>query len=163
MAEESKCFNGYAFHLDTEKEEREKGFTIQSNTAELFTDTYHYTVTDAPGRDKYIYNMITGAVAADVALLMVPARGWELALTDEGGELGGIGHAERERSRTHAELLRSLGVTQLIVGINQMDDIMWDEAKFEEIKGQCQRLLKHIGFRREIPFIPYLVFLVTTS
>ena len=75
MAEEKgKSSFGFAYYLDTCKEERERGVTIQCNTKEFFTDKYHYTIVDAPGHKDYIKNMITGSATADVGLLLVPAE-----------------------------------------------------------------------------------------
>ena len=59
MAEEKgKSSFGFAYYLDTCKEERDRGVTIQCNTKEFFTDKYHYTIVDAPGHKDYIKNMV---------------------------------------------------------------------------------------------------------
>jgi len=158
MAEEKgKSSFGFAYYLDTCKEERERGVTIQCNTKEFFTDKYHYTIVDAPGHKDYIKNMITGSATADVGLLLVPAEkgGFEAAIAKADPKLG----VEEGQTRQHARLLYLLGVEQLIVGVNKMDACNWDEGRFTEIKEEFVKMLQMIGFKpKKVPFIPYSGF-----
>merc|ERR1712146_261025 len=158
MAEEKgKSSFGYAYYLDTCKEERERGVTIQCNTKEFFTDKYHYTIVDAPGHKDYIKNMITGSATADVGMLLVPAEkgGFEAAIAKADAKLG----VEEGQTRQHARLLYLLGVEQIIVGINKMDACNWSEDRFKEIKDEFVKMIQMIGYKpKKVPFIPYSGF-----
>jgi elongation factor 1-alpha len=155
--EKGKSSFGFAYYLDTCKEERERGVTIQCNTKEFFTKKYHYTIVDAPGHKDYIKNMITGSATADVGLLLVPAEkgGFEAAIAKADPKMG----VEEGQTRQHARLLYLLGVDQIIVGVNKMDACGWSEERFEEIKSEFVKMLQMIGFKpKKVPFIPYSGF-----
>lgn len=158
MAEEKgKSSFGFAYYLDTCKEERERGVTIQCNTKEFFTKNYHYTIVDAPGHKDYIKNMITGSATADVGMLLVPAErgGFEAAIAKADAKAG----IEEGQTRQHARLLYLLGVEQIIVGINKMDSCNWSEERFNEIKDEFTKMLQLIGYKpKKVPFIPYSGF-----
>merc|ERR1711871_1113034 len=105
----------FAFFMDRQKEERERGVTISCTTKEFFTDKWHYTIIDAPGHRDFIKNMISGAAQADVCLLMVPADGNFTAAIQKGNHKGG---EMQGKTRQHARLINLLGVKQLLVGVN---------------------------------------------
>jgi elongation factor 1-alpha len=108
----------FAFYMDRQKEERERGVTISCTTKEFFTNKWHYTIIDAPGHRDFIKNMISGAAQADVCLLMVPADGNFTTAIQKGDHKA----AEIQgQTRQHARLINLLGVKQLIVGVNKMD------------------------------------------
>jgi elongation factor 1-alpha len=156
-AERGKSSFGFAYYLDTCKEERERGVTIQCNTKEFFTEKYHFTIVDAPGHKDYIKNMITGSATADVGLLLVPAEkgGFESAIAKADAKLG----VEEGQTRQHARLLYLLGVEQIMVGVNKMDACDWSEDRFNEIKDEFVKMLQLIGFKpKKVPFIPYSGF-----
>ena len=152
--ENGKSSFGFAYFLDTNKEERTRGVTIKANTKDFYTDKYHYTIVDAPGHKDYIKNMITGSAGADVGLLLVPAEkgGFESAIAKADPKMG----VEEGQTRQHARLLYLLGVEQIIVGVNKMDASGWSEERFEEIKAEFTKMLQLIGFKpKKVPFIPY--------
>jgi len=148
----------FAFYMDRQKEERERGVTIACTTKEFFTPTKHYTVVDAPGHRDFIKNMLTGASQADVALLMVPADGnftTSIARGDhKAGEVQG-------QTRQHAVLINLLGVKQLLVGVNKMDcDVAkYGQPRYDEVKNEMKEMLVKIGWKKDfvddsVPVIP---------
>jgi elongation factor 1-alpha len=148
----------FAFYMDTQKEERERGVTIACQTKEFYTPKYHYTIIDAPGHKDFIKNMITGASQADVAVVMVPADGNFITSVAKGNHKEGIVQGQ---TRQHALLLKLLGIKQLIVCVNKMDEKQagYKEERFTEIKTEMQRMLKQVGWtktevEKEIPVIP---------
>jgi len=128
----------YAWVLDQLKDERERGVTIDLAFQKFETPKYFYTLIDAPGHRDFIKNMITGASEADGAVLVVSAKKGE-----EDVALGPGGQA-----REHAFLLRTLGVNQLVVIINKMDDqtVKYSEQRFNEAKQDVENLLKTVGY-----------------
>eukprot|EP01060_Flectonema_neradi_P012071 TRINITY_DN189_c1_g1_i12.p1 TRINITY_DN189_c1_g1~~TRINITY_DN189_c1_g1_i12.p1 ORF type:complete len:490 (+),score=147.72 TRINITY_DN189_c1_g1_i12:56-1471(+) len=148
----------FAFYMDRQKEERERGVTIACTTKEFFTDKWHYTVIDAPGHRDFIKNMITGASQADVALLMVPADGNFVSAIARGNHKAG---EIQGQTRQHARLINLLGVKQLVVGINKMDcDVAkYKEERFNEIKEEMKSMLIKTGWKKDfveksVPVIP---------
>jgi elongation factor 1-alpha len=147
----------FAYYMDTCKEERERGVTIQCNTKEFHTENYHYTIVDAPGHKDYIKNMITGSGCADAGLILVPAEkgGFEAAIAKADAKQG----IEEGQTRQHARLLFLLGIEQIIVGVNKMDSCNWDEVRFTEIKEEFVKMITLIGFKpKKVPVIPYSGF-----
>lgn len=147
----------FAFYMDKGKEERARGVTIECATKEFFTDSYHYTIVDAPGHRDYIKNMISGAGCADVALLLVPAErgGFEKAIARGNHKTGEV----QGQTRQHARLLNLLGVNQLIVGVNKMDSCGWSEERFTEIKEEMTKMITSAGYKADrVPIIPYSGF-----
>jgi elongation factor 1-alpha len=137
----------YAWVLDQLKDERERGVTIDLAFQRFETPKYFYTLIDAPGHRDFIKNMITGASEADAAVLVVSAKKGE-----EDVALGPGGQA-----REHAFLLRTLGVTQLVVLINKMDDqtVKYSEQRYNEAKQDVENLLKTVGYDiKKINMIP---------
>ncbi len=105
------------------------------------------TVIDAPGHRDFVKNMITGASQADAAVLFASAKKGEFE--------AGIGAGGQ--TREHAFLAFTLGIRQLIVAVNKMDDISvnYSKERYEEIKNEVSRMLRMVGFKVEkINFIP---------
>lgn len=137
----------YAWVLDNLKEERERGLTIDLRFLKFETKRYYFTVIDAPGHRDFVKNMITGASQADGAILFISAKRGEFE--------AGIGPGGQ--TREHAFLAFTLGVRQLIVAVNKMDDVSvnWNKERYEEIRNEVSRMLKMVGYKAEkIPFVP---------
>ena len=137
----------FAWVMDHLKEERERGVTIDVAHRRFDTDKYYFTIIDAPGHRDFVKNMITGASQADCALLVVSAKKGEFE--------AGIGPGGQ--TREHAYLAKTLGVDQIVVAVNKMDDpsVNWSKERYEEIKKEVSALLKTIGYRLEkVPFVP---------
>eukprot|EP00887_Chlorella_sp_A99_P001078 scaffold14.g1078.t1 len=145
----------FAFYMDRQKEERERGVTISCTTKEFFTDKFHYTIIDAPGHRDFIKNMISGAAQADVCLLMVPADGNFTTAIQKGDHKA----AEIQgQTRQHARLLNLLG---LIVGVNKMDSDTagYREERYNEIRDEMRHMLVRVGWKgdfveKSVPILP---------
>ncbi len=160
--ENGKSTFAFAYYLDQRDDERARGITIDCATKEFFTKTKHYSVVDAPGHKDFIKNMVNGASTADVAILMVPAElgGFEKAIASLNREEGQV----EGQTRQHAQLCNLIGIRQLIVCVNKMDDpsVNFSEARFNEIKDEVCRMLAQAGYGmgksdkvlEKIPFIP---------
>uniref|UniRef100_A0A671DXA2 HBS1-like protein n=1 Tax=Rhinolophus ferrumequinum TaxID=59479 RepID=A0A671DXA2_RHIFE len=140
-----KASFAYAWVLDETGEERERGVTMDVGMTKFETTTKVITLMDAPGHKDFIPNMITGAAQADVAVLVVDASRGEF---EAGFETGG-------QTREHGLLVRSLGVTQLAVAVNKMDQVNWQQERFQDITGKLGHFLKQAGFKEsDVAFIP---------
>ncbi|KAM3855092.1 HBS1-like protein isoform 4-T4 [Vipera latastei] len=140
-----KASFAYAWVLDETGEERQRGVTMDVGMTKFETKTKIITLMDAPGHKDFIPNMITGAAQADVAVLVVDASRGEF---EAGFETGG-------QTREHGLLVRSLGVTQLAVAVNKMDQVNWQQERFQEIVNKLGQFLKQAGFKEsDVAYIP---------
>jgi elongation factor 1-alpha len=135
----------YAWVLDSIKDERDRGITIDLAFQKFETPKFFYTLIDAPGHRDFIKNMITGASEADAAILVVSVKPGETeAATEPGGQ-----------AREHAFLSRTLGVGQIVVALNKMDDAGYTEARYKEVKDVVEKMLKMVGYNTsKVNFIP---------
>nr|CCA19223.1 translation elongation factor 1alpha putative [Albugo laibachii Nc14] len=134
----------YAWVTDADQEERARGVTMDIGLKFFETASKCVTLLDAPGHKDFIPKMITGATQADVALLVVPAStgAFEGAFENSG------------QTKEHTLLIKSLGVTQIIVAINKMDTIAWDPIRYQSIVDSLKTYLQRVGFRKHISFVP---------
>ncbi|PIU14009.1 MAG: translation elongation factor EF-1 subunit alpha, partial [Hadesarchaea archaeon CG08_land_8_20_14_0_20_51_8] len=128
----------FAWVMDSLKEERERGVTIDIAHKKFQSQKNYFTIIDAPGHKDFVKNMITGTSQADAAVLVVDT-----------------GNGVQLQTKEHAFLAKTLGVNQLVVAMNKIDTVNFAEAKYKEVKEQVGNLLKSIGYKvDEIPFVP---------
>ena len=146
-AELGKASFKYAWVLDNLKAERERGITIDIALWKFESPKFYFTVIDAPGHRDFIKNMITGTSQADIAILVIDSSvgGFEAGISKDG------------QTREHALLAFTLGVKQMIVACNKMDDVSvkYGEGRYKEIKAEVSTYLKKVGYKpMKIPFVP---------
>ncbi|RNI12885.1 translation elongation factor EF-1 subunit alpha [Methanohalophilus sp. RSK] len=140
--EKGKESFAFAWVMDSLKEERERGITIDIAHKRFDTDKYYFTIVDCPGHRDFVKNMITGASQADAAILVVAATDGVMAQTKE-----------------HVFLSRTLGINQLIIAVNKMDATDYSEDKYNQVKKDVSELLGMVGFKAaDVPFIPTSAF-----
>ena len=142
-----KEFAKFAWFLDRLKEERERDMTIDLTHLRFETSKYYFTIIDCPGHRDFVKNMVTGASQADAAVLVVSAKKGEY---EAGMSLAG-------QTREHIFLAKTLGIDQVVVAFNKIDDptVDWSEARYREVKEGLSKFLRAIGYDvAKISFIP---------
>jgi elongation factor 1-alpha len=137
----------YAWVLDKLKAERERGITIDIALWKFETAKYYFTIIDAPGHRDFIKNMITGTSQADAAVLVVASGTGEFE----------AGIAKNGQTREHALLAYTLGVKQMVVAVNKMDDksVNYSQDRYDEIVKEVSNFLKKTGYDpTKISFVP---------
>ncbi|HID27713.1 MAG TPA: GTP-binding protein [Methanosarcinales archaeon] len=120
----------FSYVMDHLEEERDQGITI--DTAQIFfsPEKRGYVIVDAPGHVEFIKNMITGASQAEAAVLIVDA--------EEG---------VKEQTKRHAYILSMLGLNQVIVVVNKMDLVDYDQRRFDAVKKELLKFLSEINIK----------------
>ncbi|RMF54574.1 hypothetical protein D6745_04870 [Candidatus Woesearchaeota archaeon] len=127
----------FAYVMDHLEEERDQGITIDTAQTFFSTKKRDYVIIDAPGHREFTKNMITGASQAEAAILIVDA--------EEGVQ---------EQTKRHAYILKMLGLDQVIVVINKMDLVNYDESRFKEVSKDIKEFLNKIGANEPTYIIP---------
>merc|ERR1711935_977336 len=146
-AESGKGTFKYAWVLDKLKAERERGITIDIALWKFESAKRIFTIIDAPGHRDFIKNMITGTSQADAAVLMIAGGEGEFE----------AGFSKDGQTREHALLAQTMGVKQMVVCVNKMDDksVNYSQKRFQEIKDELTTYLKKVGYNpAKIEFIP---------
>jgi len=118
----------WSFVLDALQSERDQAITIDTTRIWLRLAQREIVLIDAPGHEEFLRNMVTGASDADAALLVVDAA-----------------EGVSEQTRRHALLLELIGVRQVVVAINKMDRVAYDEQRYARIRDELAMLLDRIG------------------
>ena len=121
----------YALLLDGLDAEREQGITIDVSYRYFATARRHFIVADCPGHEQYTRNMATGASTADVAVVLVDARKGLLTQT-----------------RRHSYIVSLFGIRQVILAVNKMDLVDYDQARFDAIVADYRELAERLGIER---------------
>jgi elongation factor 1-alpha len=122
----------FAYVMDNLKEERERGVTIDVSYKRFEAKNHQFTIIDAPGHRDFVKNMITGTSQADVAVLVCAAK-------------EGI----QPQTKEHAFLAQVMGIKQIVVALNKMDEVNYDEKKYNEVKDQMLKLLTGVGYKAD--------------
>ncbi|CCG81208.1 Eukaryotic peptide chain release factor GTP-binding subunit [Taphrina deformans PYCC 5710] len=143
----------FSWALDSTKQERTKGITVEVGRAHFETEKRSYSILDAPGHKSFVPNMIGGASQADVGVLVISARSGEY---EAGFEKGG-------QTREHAILAKTQGVNKLIVVINKMDDptVGWSKERYDECTTKLGTFLRReAGYnpKTDVVFMPISAF-----
>lgn len=115
--------------VDGLRAEREQGITIDVAYRYFGTPTREFVLADTPGHVQYTRNTVTGASTAELAVLLVDARNGVVSQT-----------------RRHAAVLSLLRVPRLVLAINKIDLIEYDEAKIADIEREFTELTRSLGF-----------------
>ncbi len=119
----------FALLVDGLAAEREQGITIDVAYRFFATPRRKFIVADTPGHEQYTRNMVTGATTADVAVLLIDARQGVLTQT-----------------RRHAYLVSLVGIKQVILAVNKMDLLGYQQAVFDAIVADFHTLAQPLGF-----------------
>ena len=125
-----------ALLTDGLRAEREQGITIDVAYRYFQTARRKFIIADTPGHVQYTRNMVTGASTADLSIVLVDARAGVV-----------------EQSKRHAFIASLLRIPHLVVAVNKMDLVDFDEAVFDDIRADFTDFASELGFT-EITFIP---------
>ncbi len=120
----------WSFLLDALQTERDQGITIDTSQIRFRTPAREFVLIDAPGHAEFLRNMVTGASQADAALLLVD-----------------VAEGVREQTLRHVYLLHLLDIRQVVVVINKMDRVGYDDGRFREIDAEITAHLADLGLK----------------
>ena len=118
----------FALLVDGLAAEREQGITIDVAYRFFNTEKRKFIVADCPGHEQYTRNMITGASTADLAVILIDARKGVLVQT-----------------RRHSYLCQLIGIRNIVLAVNKMDLVDYDQSRFDEIVAEYRAFAQSIG------------------
>jgi bifunctional enzyme CysN/CysC len=118
----------FALLVDGLAAEREQGITIDVAYRFFTTEKRKFIVADTPGHEQYTRNMVTGASTADCAVILIDARKGVL-----------------QQTRRHSFLVKLLGIRHVVLAVNKMDLVGYDQSTFEQILADYQKFAREIG------------------
>lgn len=116
--------------------EREQGITIDVAYRYFSTDKRKFIIADTPGHEQYTRNMATGASTCDLAIILIDAR-----------------YGVQTQTKRHSFIASLLGIKHVVVAVNKMDLLDFDEAKFNEIQSDYNEFAKNLNLK-DVHFVP---------
>lgn len=133
----------FAWVMDTLKDERKRGMSIDISLYMLETQKYRFTIIDTPGHRDFVKNTITGISQADAVVLVVDAG------------TPSITSQENDQIQELSLLTHAFGVDQIVVAVNKMDKVEYDERAFLDVKARITEVMTSIGIDSSIVvFVP---------
>lgn len=126
----------FALLADGLKAEQEQGITIDVAYRYFTTSTRKYIIADCPGHRQYTRNMATGASNCELAVILIDAQNGVL-----------------DQTRRHSLIVSVLGIQQIVVAINKMDLVDYDQATFNRIRAEYLEFARGLGFG-QVSFVP---------
>jgi elongation factor 1 alpha-like protein len=135
----------FAWVLDSNESERNRGVTVDVAVRHFETENRHVVLLDAPGHKDFVPNMISGASQADYGILVVDSSNGEFER----------GFQDKGQCKEHAILLKSCGISKIIVVVNKLDNVDWSEPRFNLVVELLFEYLKTLGYNEtDLQFIP---------
>ncbi|ROV55995.1 sulfate adenylyltransferase subunit 1 [Neisseria chenwenguii] len=125
--------------------EREQGITIDVAYRYFATPKRKFIIADTPGHEQYTRNMVTGASTADAAIVLVDATRVDFSSAEP---------VLLPQTKRHSAILKLLGCPGIIVAVNKLDLLGFDQAKYEAITEAYRKLAQQIGLTAKVYFLP---------
>ncbi|KAI3383500.1 hypothetical protein SNEBB_007501 [Seison nebaliae] len=142
--ESGKSSFSYAWLLDEQSEERERGITTHTTRVNFRINDKIIELIDAPGHKELVSRMISGATSAEACIVVVNAVKGEF---ETGLDTYG-------QTREHLILIRSLNIRQVIVAVNKMDSVDYSRERYEFVCCKLKKFIVQLGTGIQLTFIP---------